>query len=430
MKALSWFRAVFGILLPIFVIVGGTVAIAAVMIATKPEAEQAEKTVRGLAVFVERAAPQTVQLSVDTQGEVRPRREIDLIPQVSGRIVEVADSFIEGGFFSEGDLLVKIEDADYRLAVTRAEADVARAQRALQSERAEGELARRDWEDLGIGDPSALALREPQLAEARASLAAAQAQLADARLQLARTEIRSPFEGRVRAKSVDIGQYVGPGQQIGRIFATDVVQIRLPLADSELALLGLPVAYQSGPDSPGLEVTLSSMVAGQSRSWSGYIVRTDSAIDTQTRTLFAFAEVVDPYGEGADGTAPLAVGMFVEARIMGREIDDAIVLPRAALRGSDQVFVAKLDGTLDVRTASVVTSDRDRVILADGVVEGEYVVASPLISPIQGMQIEAYARSGELLFPERAEETEEPAEGEPGVDEAVAAADPQGGDQT
>jgi RND family efflux transporter MFP subunit len=427
MKALSWFRAVFGILLPIIVIVGGTVAIAAVMIATKPEAETAEKTVRGIAVFVERAEPQTLRLTVDTQGEARPRREIDLIPQVSGRIVEVADSFIEGGFFEEGDLLLKIEDADYRLAATRMEAEVARARRVLESERAEGESARRDWEDLGIGDPSALALRQPQLAEARAALAAAEAQLADARLQLARTELRAPFAGRVRTKTVDIGQYVGGGQQLGRIFATDVIQIRLPLTDAELALLGLPVAFQSSETSPGLPVTLSGVVAGQSRTWSGRIVRTDSAIDTQTRTLFAFAEVEDPYGEGADGDAPLAVGMFVEARIEGREIHDAIVLPRAALRGSDQVFVAKLDGTLDIRTASVVTSDRDRVILAGGVLEGEYVVSSPLLSPAQGMQIEAYARSGDLLFPEREDEAED---GEPGVDEAVAAAEGRAGDRS
>jgi RND family efflux transporter MFP subunit len=429
MKALSWFRAVFGILLPIIVIVGGTVAIAAVMIATKPEAEQAEKTVRGMAVFVARAEPQTVRLTVDTQGEARPRREIDLIPQVSGRIVEVANSFIEGGFFEEGDTLLKIEDADYRLAVTRMEAEVARARRVLESERAEGESARRDWEDLGIGDPSALALRQPQLAEARAALAAAEAQLADSRLQLARTEIKAPFTGRVRTKAVDIGQYVGPGQQLGRIFATDVIQIRLPLADSELALLGLPVAFQASEQSPGLEVTLSGMVTGQHRTWSGRVVRTDSAIDTQTRTLFAFAEVEDPYGAGADGDAPLAVGMFVEARIEGREIDDAIVLPRAALRGSDQVFVAKLDGTLDIRTAAVVTSDRDRVILADGVYEGEYVVSSPLISPVQGMQIEAYDRAGELLFPERADD--EDGEDEESVDEAVAAAEEgRGGDKS
>ncbi len=429
MKLPQWLRILVGGVLPFIVIIGGTVAAVAVMSANRPEPEQAEKTVRGIAVFVERAEPQTVRLTVETQGEVRPRREIDLIPQVAGRIVEVDRSFIAGGFFSQGDTLLKIEDADYQLAVTRMEAEVARARRALESERAESEIARANWEDLGIGDPTALALRRPQLAEARAALAAAEAQLEDARLQLARTEIKAPFSGRVREKAVDVGQYVSPGQQLGRIFSTDVVEVRLPLTDAELALLGLPVAFAASEDKPGLETTLSANVGGERREWSGRIVRTDSAIDAQTRTLFAFAEVEDPYGAGADGDAPMAVGLFVNAQIKGREIADAIVLPRAALRGADEVFVAKEDGTLDMRRATVVSSDRERVILSGGVERGEHVVASPILSPTQGMAIEAYSRDGELLFPRRADAEDGEDEGS-GVDEAVAAADSRGGDKS
>lgn len=385
-------------------IIGALVLGLVTMSAMRPKPQQAEQVVRGLAVFVEQAEPATVRLSVKTQGEVRPRREIDLIPQVAGKVTYLAENFVAGGFFNEGDVLLRIEDADYRLAVTRASAEVARAQRALDREQAEAEIARRDWEELGEGEASALTLREPQLAEARAALAAARAQLQDAQLQLGRTELTAPFTGRVREKAVDVGQYVTPGQRLGRVFSTDVVEVRVPLTDAELALLDLPVAFQASDGESGPVVRISGDLAGRRHEWAGHIARTDSAIDTQSRTLFAFVEVEDPYGAGSDDGAPLAVGLFIDAEIEGREVDGAVTLPRSALRGHDEVYVAKLDGTLDIRTAAVVTSDREKVVFSSGLEPGEYVVTSPILTPSQGLAIEAYSRDGQLLFPEREDE--------------------------
>jgi len=176
MKLPSWARAFVVAILPIGVIVGGTIGVIAFLSAIKPQPEQAEQEVRGFAVFVEQATPESVRLSVSTQGEVRPRREIDVIPQVAGKLEYLAPSFVAGGFYEEGDVLMRIEEADYRLAVARADAEVARAQRALERENAEAEIARRDWDEIGEGQASSLTLHEPQLAEARASLAAARAQ--------------------------------------------------------------------------------------------------------------------------------------------------------------------------------------------------------------------------------------------------------------
>ncbi|WP_300555044.1 efflux RND transporter periplasmic adaptor subunit [Maricaulis sp.] len=378
---------------------------------TGPQPERANPTPRPIAVFVEEAQRETIALTVSSQGQARPRTQINLVPQVSGRITYVNPDFIEGGFFEAGETLVRIEDADYRLAVTRAEAQVAQATQALAREQAESDLARSEWEELGEGEASSLTLREPQLAEARAQLAAARATLQDARLDLQRTRVSAPFTGRVRSKAAGLGQFVNAGTPLGEVFSTDTVLIRLPLTDFELGILGIPVAYSAG-DEPGIPVTLTATLAGQPQTWMGRITRTDSAIDPQTRVLYAIAEVNDPYGAAAEGGAPLAVGLFVNAQIEGREVENAYILPRAALRGEDSVYVAEPGGILSIRTVDVVTSSTERLVVSSGVSAGDMVVISPVRGASDGMRIQSLDEAGEVLTaysatieaPEEAEE--------------------------
>ena len=378
--------------LPLFVIIAG---IAGVMImgALKPKPQKKAEALKPVPVLVARPQRETVHLSILTQGEVRPRTEIDLVPQVSGKIVHVSPSFIEGGFFKKGDVLIRIEPKDYQLRVIQAEAQVAQAEQRLAREQAEAAIARKDWAELGQGKASPLTLRVPQLAEARAMLDAAKASLDDARLQLSRTVIRAPFTGRVRTKGADIGQYVTPGARLGRIFATSIAEVRLPLTDTELGQLGLPLAFHETAAHPGPAVDLSAMVAGREHHWHGRIARTDSAIDPRTRLLFAFVEVRDPYGQGADDGVPLAVGLFVDARVQGREIPNALVVPRAALRSNDMVFVAKDDNTLHMRKVSVASSNRDRAVLLAGISPGDRVITSPVRAPSEGMKIQTIERT-------------------------------------
>jgi len=377
---------IFTFALPPLLIAGGIGGVM-VMGALKEAPEKTEEAATPPVVLIAEAISEPVRLTVASQGEVRPRIEIDVASQVGGRLVHVSNEFIEGGFFEEGDVLIEIEKTDYRLAVTGAEAAVAQARRALDRERAEAEIAARDWADLGDGDASALVLREPHLAEARAALAAARALLDDARLDLTRTTVTAPFRGRVTAKSVDVGQIVTPGQALGQIFATHVVEIRLPLTDAELARAGLPIAFRTSDATPGPRVTLSAIVGGEPRQWSGRITRTASRFDSSTRLLSAIVEVEDPYGVGADNGAPLAVGLFVGAMIEGRQINGAVVLPRAALRGEDRAFVVLDDDTIDVRSVTVAESTRDRVVILSGVEVGERVVASPLRGVTDGMLV-------------------------------------------
>lgn len=398
------------------------IALFTVLFATKPEPERADVEPRPSAVFVAQAEAEPVQLVVRTQGEVRPLTEIDLTAQVAGRIDYVAPNFVQGGFFRAGETLVRLEDADYRLAVTRAEALVAQRRQQLTREEAEAELAAEEWESLGEGEASPLTLRVPQLEEARAQLAAAEASLAEARLNLSRTRISAPFDGRVRAKLADLGQYVGPGTRIGRVFSTGKAEIRLPLSDSELETLGMPLAFQASEEVDGPDVTLSAVLAGERREWQGEVVRTDSAIDPQTRTLYAIVEVDDPYGSAAEAAgAPLAMGLFVEAAIEGRAIERAYVLPRSALRGENEIYVANRDGTLSIRTAEVIDANSDEVVLASGVQEGEHVVISPIRAAAEGMRITPLGPDGEPLDGFGPSEPEDESQSDTGEDAATVA---------
>lgn len=366
------------IFIPIAIILGFFI-VTSVIIALNKKPEEKKRAFNTLAVIADYAVRDTVQLSVATQGEARPRTEIDLVPEVGGKIVYVSPNFLEGGIIRKGETLIRIEDSDYKVAVIRAQASIAQAEQVLIREKAEAEIARSDYEELGRGKPSDLALRKPQQAQAQASLQAAKAELQTAELQLKRTAVRAPFDGRVRTKSSDLGQFVTPGRTLGRIFSTDVVEVRLPLTDTDLSKIDLPIAFVAKDRASAPDVTLSATIAGKTREWKGKIMRTDSTYDTQTRALFAIAEVFDPYGKGAsENGVPLPPGLFVDAVVAGKTFDSVIVLPRDGLRPEDEVYVVDDKGKVEIRKAEVLDTNAQNAFLVSGVEAGELVVLSPM----------------------------------------------------
>lgn len=358
--------------------------------ATKPEPEKVDTpTARPPALYVENAHRTAVTLTVETQGTVASQTEIDLVPQIAGKIISVSPTFAGGGIFRAGETLITIEPDDYEHAVTEARARVADAELALAQEEARAEVARRQWDWDEIKDkPTALALKVPHVAQARANLEAAKAQLERAQLNLSRTKISAPFSGRIREKNADHGQYVSPGTPLARVFSTETVEVRLPLTDQQLAELGLPIAFAASDYDHAPIVRLNARLAGQDRQWEGRIVRTDAAIDEDTRLFYAIAQVRDPYGAGSADGVPLPVGLFVTASILGQTLDTAIVIPRTALRGKDQVYVVTEDDTLTKRTINIVSADESRVVVASGITEGERVIVSPVRGAHEGMKIE------------------------------------------
>jgi RND family efflux transporter MFP subunit len=369
-------------------ILGGGVLLISLMGSLRPKIEPKEVALAPPAVFYAVVDPKPVTLNVYAQGEVRPRTDIILTAEVSGRIVRTSDAFVAGGAFKKGELLVKIEDANYRVAVAAAKARMAQSEEFLRREEAESELAQKDYEALGrAGDASDLTLRKPQLAQARAAFDAAKADYNGALLNLQRTELRAPFDGRVRERLAGQGQFIAPGAAIGRIFATDVAEVRLPLADSDLAKLGISLAFSETPESPGPKVTLSATLAGEYHEWVARVARTDGAFDPGTRQVGAIAVVEDPYGNGSSGGAPLAAGLFVDAVIEGRALERGVVLPRTALFGRSTVYVIGNEDRISAREVVVLAADKDTITISGGLESGERVVTSPLRGAREGDKV-------------------------------------------
>jgi len=326
---------------------------------------------------------------VESQGTIRPRTESRVVPAVAGRVLWVSEDFVSGGFLDEGAPMLRIDPYDYEQAVVRAAAEVAAAKLRLAQEQAEADVARAEWEELGEGPPPDLTARVPHLENARASVAAAEANLVRTQHDLERTEIKAPYAGRVRDKTVDVGQFVSPGNQLGTIYAIDYAEIRLPLPDKDLAYLSeMPLVYRGQRRTQGPEVVLRADFAGRRHEWTGRLVRTEGEIDAASRMVHAVAQVRDPYGRGNDpDRPPLAVGMYVTAEILGDVAELVAIIPRAALRGDDSVWVLDADNRLRIRTVEVLRLHGGEAVIGNGLANGERVVLSSLDFVTEGMAV-------------------------------------------
>ena len=377
----------------------GLAGLAAVtMIRNRPVVETRPPEIAPPGVRVHVVALEDVALSVTSEGTVRPRTESELVPEVSGRVMSVAPSFAEGGFFEAGDVLVTIDSFDYEQAVVAARAQLAQSRLRLAEEEAEAEVAQREWDSLGQGDPRELTLRKPQLDDARAAVAAGEASLERAERDLERARITAPYAGRVRRKSVDVGQFVTMGSSVATIYAVDRAEIRLPLPDNELAYLNLPLSYRGAANRQGPGVTLRSTFAGETHAWNGRIVRTESEIDPVSRMVHVVAEVDDPYRPGpVPNRPPLAVGMYVDAEIEGRRFRQIAVVPRSGLRGRSQVMVVDGENRLRFRDVELLRMTAGSIYVRSGLANGERVVISTLDSPTDGMQVQVANPAPDLL---------------------------------
>lgn len=376
------------IFLPILVVLIG-VAAALAIVNSRPTVDRQEAAALPPLVRVMEVEPQDLGLIVRSQGTVRPLVESTLVAQVAGRIDWVSPAFAEGGLFNTGDRLVQIDPRDYELAVSQAEAQVAQAQVRLQLEQAEAELAREEWQELGTGGGSPLALREPQLAEARAAIQAAEAALEKARLDLERTTIRAQFDGRIRAKLVDLGQFINRGAPVANVHSTDTAEIRLPVPKDDLLFVGLDPSLRldtSGDRGP--DVILRARIGPTEMAWRGVIVRTGSEFDPRTRMLPLFARVEDPLRlqAGAEG-APLPMGLFVAAEIGGIELEDVFVLPRSAIRQDSQVLVIDTQDRLRIREVEILRTERDRVLVRSGLDSTDRICISQIETVVDGMSV-------------------------------------------
>ncbi len=353
---------------------------------TAPQPAPRLEAPRPISVKVEPAIRTLTRPTIVAFGEVRPAVRTELVAQVGGKVVATSPAFIEGGNFTPDDVLLSIEDTDYRAAMEEVVARVAAAKLELEQALADADVARKQL--AAQSNPSPLALREPQVARAESALRAAQTSLSLAKTNLERTQISLPYTGRVESKFVDLGQYVNPGKVLGTVFGTDVVQVRLPLTTNQLVALAVPIGYQGTADG-GLSTTLTATLGGAVHRWQGTLTGLDAAIDPATRTVYGTVIIEDPYSETSSVVdMPLAVGLYVDAEVEGRLMVDAVQIPSAGLRAGDKIFVLTGEGLLDIRQADVVHRSRSNALLSAGVEPGEQVIVSAIRNPVRGMRLQ------------------------------------------
>jgi RND family efflux transporter MFP subunit len=326
-------------------------------------------------------------VTIQGEGTVRPLQEIQLVPEVDGKVVDVSPALVDGGEFSRGDTLLRIDPVDYQLALTLAQAKVKDAESHLQLAEEEAAAAADEWRMLYSGNPEAepepppLAAKEPQLAAAQANLEADNADLRKAQLNLERTELMAPFNGRVSQENVDLGQYVSPGQPLATLYGTEAAEVVIPLEDESLFWFHVP-GFTDG-QGPGSPATVRARLGGRDLSWAGGVVRAEGKLDERTRMINVIIRVDKPYAK----RPPLAIGLFVTVEIEGRHLPKAAVIPRPALHENDVVWVVDEENRLRFRKVDVARVQGNEVVVEAGLKDGERVVITPLKAVTHGMAV-------------------------------------------
>ena len=356
---------------------------AAVLMATSPQVEPSNAAPVPPTVRVRDVQPEPVRLRVHSQGTVVPDTQSQLIPEVSGRVTWMSGALVNGGYFERGQTLLRLDDKDYRSNLTRAQATLTRAEAEFEHTRYEYERMK-SLEERRLASRSQMQAAQRDYRVAEAALRDARANVEQTSRNLERTEVKAPFTGLVRDESVDIGQLVGPGSPVATIYASDRLEVRLPIADRQLGFLNLPVGHRGElPPDRQPTVTLSAEYAGLPLEWTGNVVRTEAQIDTASRMVNVVARIA---GNSEDSLP--AVGLFVNADIEGLLVDDIVVLPRNALRSGNRVLVVDADNRLRFREVELLRLYQDDVLIEAGLAAGERVCVSPMQTPIDGMRVD------------------------------------------
>ncbi len=417
----------------------GAILIAAALILLRSEPEEKPPVEQIPLVQAEPVEIRSGNLMISGAGTVRAREELTLAAEVAGKLVYVNPGLREGQLIARGETLFRIDTSDYRNAVQTAQADVASQGVSVMQAReevalAKAELARFQQRGASAGNAYAsvdssdyaaqilppdmlvqksqanpqlsgqsissngLATREPQLKSAQAGLRRAQAKLADAQTALKRTVVHAPFSGVVKAEQIALGSFVQPGQSLGTIVGTADYEAVIPLSEKEAALI--PQLFQAGTGNR-IEASVYSDYGGTRYRWSAYVDRVNRLLNPQTRTIDLFLRIPNPLRGGspaanqndngkaakASGAPPLFVGSFVDAEITGRAMKEYAVLPLAALKAGNKIWLVR-DNKLHIVAVEILQrTDKTALISTSGLGDKPLVITGSLKIATEGLRV-------------------------------------------
>ncbi len=373
------------VLLPIGILIV-SIGVAVTLVRNPTRIEESAPEIVPISVRVAAVETQSVQIDVESQGKAQAARQASVSSNVQGPVAWVSPSLEAGAYVEAGEPLLRLEASDFETAVIRSQAgfDQARA----EAEFSQADLSRiQELAGRRLASEAELQNAQRQATIAAARLADAKAALDQAQLDQERSVLRAPFNAIVASRDVELGQFVNRAESVAVLFDADSVDVRVPLAIRQLGYLDVPAGFR-GEFESGLapSVELTGNYGGKKYTWRGTLLRTEATIDPNSNTVQAIIRVEQP--EASNQAIPLPIGLFVEARIAGKRIDDLIALPRAVIRNNSQVLVVDAENKMYFRDVDIFRLEEDRVLISGGLLAGERICISPIQAVVDGMSVQ------------------------------------------
>lgn len=366
------------------------------IIQTKPQSQRkAVQKIRPL-VNVAKVAIEEVPLYITALGTVKPVQETFVRARVAGQVENLGAAFDDGGIVQKGALLLQLDDANYKNTLRMKESALEKAKAALALEMGQQSVARAELKQLqNLGaqvvtssknspetssfEQSPLALRSPQLAQAKAAVQSAAAECDQAALNVQYATLRAPYNALVVERKVSVGSQANTSDTLAHLVGIDEYRVEAAVPLDKLAAKNMT-------DYAGMQVVIDAG-AGQMRK--GTVLRALSSLDDSTRMGRILISVKDPLGQ-KNGEPTLFLGNQVKVQFSVGTLQNVVVLPRQALHAGNTVWVAlpqEKDTVLDIRRVDIVWKDAEHVYVKTGLKKGDRLVISALSAPMQSMPL-------------------------------------------
>ena len=374
------------VLMPIGILLG-SIVITVVLIRNPTRVSESAPEIIPISVRVAEVRSESVQLFIESQGKAQAARQASLSSNVQGPVAWVSPSLEAGAYVKAGEPLLRLELADFETAVARSRATYEQA--SAEAEFAAADLARiTELAAKRLASESELQNAERAATVTSARLADAVAALEQSELDAERSILRAPFNAVVASRDVELGQFVNRAQSVAVLFDADSVDVRVPLAIRQLGYLDVPMGFRGEFESvQAPKVELVGSYGGKQYIWEGKLLRTEATIDPNSNTVQSIIRIEQPTADLGGETIPLPIGLFVEARIAGKLVEDIISLPRSAIRNNSQVLVVDAENKMYYRDVDIFRLEQDRVLISGGLVPGEKICTSPIQAVVDGMSV-------------------------------------------
>ena len=368
-------------------VTGLAFAITGALVSSRPKPKRTKAVFQAPLVETLTMTSTTTNILVTSQGTVSPARQINLLPEVAGRITWVSEKFVPGGRFKKGEAIAKIDSRNYESLVAQRKAQLQQALLSLELEKGKKRVAEREWsllqQDLKSQSKEgrALALREPQLKNAEANVKAAEQALQKASLDLSRTQLRAPFNAVVLSKRADLGQVVGAGSPLGSLAGTDKFWVETSIPLGHVAFLDLPTSNK-----PGSSAQIVQRSEGQISEREGKLIRVLSDLDPVGRMARVIVQIDNPLTPPL-GELPLFLGSFTDVSFRGKLVQNVYEVPEEFVQNNRELFILTPKSELDIRAVKIIWKTRKSVLIEGGIKDGERVIQTRLPTPVQGMKL-------------------------------------------